>query len=140
MKSYKIKSHTADIRLEVTGNSIAELFTAALEGMASILKVNIRPDTFAKRFFIKQAIMIRSLDTTALLIDLLSEVLSLTYVKKALFTQMSFQKLSDRELEACIYGTRTESFDEDIKAVTYHEAEITKNSDGTFSTIIVFDI
>lgn len=58
-----------------------------------------------------------SLDISSLLIDFLSTILTLSYENKAIFC-----------------------FDKDIKAVTYHEAEVKKNDQGKYETTIVFDI
>ena len=33
-----------------------------------------------------------------------------------------------------------DAFDEDIKAVTYHEANIEENEEGVLQTTIIFDI
>ena len=40
MRSHKLIGHTADIRLHVEGDTMEELFTAALEGMNGIIKVD----------------------------------------------------------------------------------------------------
>ena len=37
-------------------------------------------------------------------------------------------------------GTRINNFDEEIKAVTYHEANVIKNKKGLWETCIIFDI
>jgi len=43
-------------------------------------------------------------------------------------------------LDARLFGAHVRKFDEDIKAVTYHEANITHSPTGEFETMIVFDI
>lgn len=138
MKSYKLLSHTADVRLKVEGDTLEELFTAALEGMAEIVKKGICRKRQAPS--LKQRILVSSPNITALLIDFLSEVLTLSHENKAVFCRAEFSKLATNELEAEISGLKVGEFDEDIKAVTYHEAEIKKNPQGNFETIIIFDI
>lgn len=138
MKTVKVLPHTADIRLLVEGSSPEELFEAALEGMAGLIKDAL--NELEKGKPVTKSIEIESPDQTALLIDFLSSVLTLTHENKAVFTKVNFDKLSDNSLSATISGFETDGFDDDIKAVTYHEAEIRKNSIGDLETIIVFDI
>lgn len=136
MKKYTLIEHTADIRLFVQADSLQELFFAALQGMASIISHQACQTLDLP---LTQEITLKSPDITALLIDFLSDVLTLSHTHKAVFCHATFKMLTDNHLEALVYGTLIASFDEDIKAVTYHEAEIIKK-DGLLSTMIVFDI
>lgn len=136
MKSYKILGHTADIRMKVEADSLPELFVAAIEGMNSIIKEK-REERREKS---KKIIEIQSPDKTALLIDFMNEVLYLSQANKEIYNEVKFLEFSETALKAEIFGVKVEEFDEDIKAVTYHEAEIKKNEKGNFETIIVFDI
>lgn len=138
MKTVKVLPHTADVRLLVEGSTPEELFEAALGGMAGLIKDS--PDGLKNGHLVVESMEIDSPDRTALLIDFLSTVLTLTHQKKAVFTNVSFEKLEDNSLSATISGFETDGFDDDIKAVTYHEAEIKKNDGGNLETIIVFDI
>ncbi len=136
MRTYELISHIADIRLRAEGDSLQELFIAALEGMNFIAekgKQKIPINT-------KEKIVLSSMDRTTLLIDFLSEVLTSMHINRAIYTNVAFDELTDKSLSATILGHTIESFDEDIKAVTYHEAEVIKNEEGNFEVIIVFDI
>ncbi len=137
MKKFEILPHTADVRLRVTGNSLEELFAAALEGMNKIIK-NDHGDRRHPEYFEK--IKIDSADESMLIIDFLSEVLTLSHKNKVLYNIKTFNKLENNELEIIIEGNKVDGFDEDIKAVTYTEAEIIKNNLNQYETIIVFDI
>ncbi len=137
MRNYKLLPHTADVRLYVEADSLEELFKGALNGMADIIKKGsgaVKVETMAKM------IKIDSLDSTSLLIDFLSEVLQYSQEEKAVYCRMKILKLENNTLEAEIYGREADGFDEDVKAVTYHEAEIKKNEKGNWETIIIFDI
>lgn len=136
MKEHQILSHTADVRLKAEGSTLEDLFCAGLEGMAEILKARITKQESR----IRKNIKIQSLDKTTLLIDFLSEVLAQSQIEKAVFTEAKFSTLFDRELEAEISGVHVEGFEEDIKAVTYHGAEIVKNERGNYEATILFDI
>lgn len=148
-KKYKLISHTADIRLNVEADDLPELFVAAMEGMMSMVKI---PNS---KFLISETrtsriIEVSSMDKTALLIDFLNEVLYQSHTNKEIYDEVEFLEFpsfietsagkSGTSLKAEIYGKKVEGFDEDIKAVTYHEADIIKNEKGNFETMIVFDI
>lgn len=137
-RNWEILPHTADTRLKVTGKNSPALFQAALLGMNEILKKGACQKT--NRLPIQEKISLTSADPTQLLIDFLSEVLARTQINKAIFCQAEFKKLGEKELEATISAATTESFDEDIKGVTYHEAQIKKNEKGELETIVIFDI
>ncbi len=140
MKSYQFFSHVADVRLKVEADSLEDLFTVALEGMCNLVKKDASEIKTTPEGMLKEKIEISSIDTTSLLIDFLSEILTYTQVNKAIYCKVKFEELTENFLKATIYGTNVDGFDEDIKAVTYHEAEIKKNEKGNFETIIIFDI
>ncbi len=137
MRSFEILPHTADLRLKISGDSPEELFRAAVEGMASIIKKDACGDAGAE---IKKKVSLNSADRTALLVDFLSEVLTVSQTDKIVFCDASFEKLTETELTAEVIGPKVDEFDEDIKAVTYHEANIVQNEKGQWETIIIFDI
>lgn len=143
MRSFELLSHTADLRLKASGDSLEELFHAALQGMAKIIK-----DDFCQNYGsqiknyekVEKKISISATDRTTLLIDFLSEVLTVSQTEKVVFCDVNFEKLTEMELAAKVKGTKVDEFDEDIKAVTYHEAEVKKNKNGQWETIIILDI
>lgn len=137
MKKFKVMEHTADIRLLVQADSQEELFLAALQGMAAIISP---ARCLVSTPTITHIIKLKSVDLTVLLIDFLSQVLTLSHVHKAVFYSATFTVLTSNQLEAVVLGLPVAQFDEDIKAVTYHEAEIIHDSQGILRTMIVFDI
>jgi SHS2 domain-containing protein len=136
MAKFEILPHTADIRLKVFGKTEEELFKNAMLGMAEI----VSKSDFDTRSPTSNLIKIQSLDINSLLVDFLSEVLYQSQINHAVFREVKFLKFKDTKLEAEISGFKIDSFDEDIKAVTYHELEIKKSPTGGFETTIVFDI
>lgn len=133
---FKILPHTADVRLKVIGKTKEELFKNALAGMAKILK-----KTAKEKKPIKTKINIQSPDINSLLVDFLSEVLYQSQINHVIYGEAKFSKFSDNELEAEIFGFKIDEFDEDIKAVTYHELNIKKSpANDFFETIVIFDI
>jgi SHS2 domain-containing protein len=136
VKRFELLAHTADVRLHVVGTLQVELFEAALEGMAAI----IAHDQCTPPFDVTWDLRLSSLDITALLVDFLSAVLTQTQVTKTIFCRVTFTSLTLTGLAARLEGKRALRFDEDIKAVTYHEADVVKDADGNWSTMLVFDI
>lgn len=133
---YEVLKHTADVRLKVEGETLERLFSDALKGMMEILKTDIlagRPGT-------KRQISVSAPDKTALLVDFLNEVLSLSQINKEAYSVITFDEFSETSLGGNLEGVGVDEFDEDIKAVTYHEAEIKKNPAGNWETILIFDI
>jgi SHS2 domain-containing protein len=131
---FEVLRHTADLRLKVSGRTSEELFRNALKGMASLMKADAKAHETARHFSVSAT------DQTALLIDFLNEALYLANVNKEVYTDVAFQSFSDVHCEGELIGTAVEEFDEDIKAATYHEAEIVRRQDGYWEVTIVFDV
>ncbi len=138
METIKYFPHTADIRMKLTADSVPELFHAALSGMNQLL--NAGECERHRKPTIKRIIQINSPTLTTLLVEFLNEVLALSYTYRTLFCAFHVDRLVDGELVCFVAGAEVPGFDEDIKAVTYHEADVKKNADGRFETVIVFDI
>ena len=138
MKTIDYFSHTADLRMKLAADSLPELFEAALSGMNEIL----RPGGCAgdSRQTIEKKIQLKSRDITTLLVEFMNEVLALSYTCNALFCTLQITLLTNRELVCVVTGREVPGFDDDIKAVTYHEADVRTNAEGKLETIIVFDI
>jgi SHS2 domain-containing protein len=130
--------HTADLRIKVEATDLEDLFRGALEGMCRILWDVEKPEPIQKDQL--KLLITHAPDATVLLIDFLSEVLTLTLSKKTLFREMRIVSMDEYHLDCIIIGSKVEGFDDDIKAVTYHEAEVVQNGLGNWETLVVFDI
>lgn len=137
MRSHAIRAHTSDIRLAVRADSLEELFRGALEGMAGIMQPGL-PEKQSHP--LTEALSLAADDTTSLLIDFLSEVLTRMHIRRAIYSAVSFTELTQQTLSAVIAGAPVDGFDKDIKAVTYHEADVKQRATGEWGTTIVFDI
>jgi len=180
LTKYKILSHTADLRLEVYGKTLEELFMNAAEALARILhersestKFSVPPEAGHS---LVEVIELRSPNISMLLVDFLNEILARSNINKMVYrvkniniltsdirpagagspsakdAQYVGYRMSKIEsvnlgtlevqkigLEAEIIGAPVEKFDEDVKAVTYHEVNIKKEGD-IWKTRLVFDI
>ncbi|NJB70400.1 SHS2 domain-containing protein [Saonia flava] len=134
----KYLPHTADIRMAIESKTIKGLFATAVKGMGNILKEGYcdQRNVFSKSI----RITTHSLDYTSLLIDFLSDVLSLGYIENSVYCKLEIEKLSKKTIVAKAFGFHVDQFDEEIKAVTHHEANILKNKRKKWETCIVFDI
>jgi len=135
---FEVLKHTADLRMRVWGDTLESLFLDAVKGMMGVLKEN--PNDKIQMTNVKREIKLQSSDKTALLVDFLNEILSQAQTNKEIYPEIILKKLSETGIEAELNGIPVEGFDEDIKAVTYHEAEIKKNPQGQWETMLVFDI
>ena len=133
---YTIFEHIADVGILVHGNSEEELFSDALCGMMKILD----PRAIDPKQKVERTVTLDAPDTTALLIDFLNNVLSNAYINKEMYTEVVFKKLSEHSLGAVLRGFAARDFGEDIKAVTYHGADVKQNEKGIWETKILFDI
>lgn len=134
----KYLPHTADIRMFIEAATMPELFLAGLKGMSNILKEGVcdERNSFNSRVTIRTI----SGDHTNLLVDFLSDVLTQTYANKVVYCKMKVMHYNEYEIVANLFGYPTDNFDEEIKAVTYHEADVKKNKDNHWETMIIFDI
>jgi len=135
---FRILSHTADLRIEVLGKTIEELFENAAIALSTILykkfdELKTRPAGPSEK------IKIRSVNINALLVDFLSEILAKSEINRRVYKVKSL-KLKENELGAEIIGFPVDEFDEDIKAVTYTEVDIKQDEKGIWKTKIVMDI
>lgn len=133
---YELAQHIADVRLLVSAPSLEELFRDAVRGMYAVMRG--APESGAQR--VQRVIAVEdSADRTALLVDFLNEVLHRAHVGRELFDDVTFTRFEELSLEATLSGIAPATFDEDVKAVTYHEAEV-RLENGTWTTMLVFDL
>lgn len=137
MKSFVYESHTADIRMNLEGGSLEELFEAGLEGMAGLLsEESINRNTNCDLF---QDIEVNAMDISTLLIDFLSHVLTLSHIHGVVFHVTGQLTVDHNIIKTRLCGIKHKCFETDIKAVTHHEADV-RFENGKWITTVVFDI
>jgi SHS2 domain-containing protein len=135
--SFKYLAHTADIRLQAKSETLPELFSTCLKGMNELLK----PGFCHNKTLPESAkIQLEAADSTVLLVNFLSEILTLSYLNHTMYCECQITKMTDNEIRGILKGEKIIGFDNDIKAVTFHEADVHMNKYGDFETVIVFDI
>jgi SHS2 domain-containing protein len=138
MGRYEFLPHGADIRLRVEAAAMPEVFQSALNGMNHLLKPGFCERNHPVSF--EHNLSLASPDSTCLLIDFLSEVLSLSHIHHGVFCGLKIESVSENKIKATVSGSAVSGFDADIKAVTYHEANLHLNDQGQWETVIIFDI
>jgi SHS2 domain-containing protein len=144
MKNYSFNfiDHTADIALEIYGKTLNDLFTAAAFGFKeAVIKVNKESSNERKSIELKEA----SLEE--LLAGFIDELNFLLQTKRWLFSSVDNLEIISKEnhyyLTAELSGGELleNQFDllEEIKAVTFHQMEISEKNKSYF-TRLVFDI
>ncbi len=140
---YEILEHKADLKIRAFGETKEKLFQNALLAMSESMKPEIEQGVKIKR-----EIAVKSTDSSALLVDFLSEALYLAQTKKETYNTVNFKKFTDipstgsgqAEIEGELIGDSVVRFGEDIKAVTYHNLEVCQKEDGSWEAIVLFDI
>jgi len=132
---YQFLEHRADLKIQVFGRTKEELFLNAMLAMIEYLK----PDFKHPETNVEQEITVKSTDSTTLLADFLNEALYLIQVNKEIYSRVSFDMFTNKEITAKLSGQKVEAFGEDIKAVTYHNLEINQKN-NSWEAIVLFDI
>ncbi len=136
---YQILDHTADLRIKIFGRNEEELFLNALEAIALILKSDFQK--LKKRIFKGyKKIKVTGNNLTEVLINFLNEILTNTHIDKKIYNRAKILKLSSNFCEAQIFGFKVNAFEKDIKAITYHQAEIEKDKKGHLKVILICDV
>lgn len=138
MRAHQLLPHTADTRLQITADSLEELFRGALEGLSEIIKRDVTKRSSDPS--IVTQVDISSHDTTTMLIDFLNYLLTKDLIEKAVFFDIVELDLKNTRAIASVRGIAADSFDEDIKAVTYYGAQIQQDKDGGYKVELVLDI
>ncbi len=138
MKVYQILEHVTDLEIRAFGKTKEELFSNMLRGMFEAIKPKKQKNKKTRKQIARE-VKIKSTDEESLLVDFLSEALTLSDINNEAYFEAKFDKLTDKELEGKIFGWPIEMFGVEIKAVTYHGLYI-KRIDGDWEAKVLFDI
>jgi SHS2 domain-containing protein len=140
--SFRFIEHTADIAVEVEGNTIEEVFISACQAWRESVVdlISLQKETSKK-------IILCGSSFDLLLMELLSEINFQLYTKKWLFVNIHKLLITETDsgyqLDVEMFGQKFNELNhrlkEEIKAVTFHQMKIQKY-DSFFKTRIIFDI
>src|SRR5512137_1897433 len=138
MKPYTTFNHTADLGLAITGTSEEKLFANAAFAVFDIITDLGRVEPRETRL-----VLVEGDSLEDLLINFLREILYLYNGERWLLKEIHIIKIDEKALEA---EARGEPFDEhkheickEIKAVTYHQAQVHKTPGG-WTARVIFDV
>ena len=138
MKKYELIDHTADLGVEIYGRDEKELFSNAGYALFDLFT-----DLTRVRKKISRHILVKGIDRADLMINWLRELLSLFNSEGYLFKQFVIEEIGKYFLSARLEGEEfcpgQHPIEYEIKAVTYHQAEVTRKEEGWISRVI-FDI
>ena len=129
---FRIEQHTADIRIRVVAPTAEELFADGVRGLMAVMKPSGRGESG------DVSIEIDGPDVTALLVDFLNEILLRCHTERRAFDPESIV-LRDHSIAARLKAAVVDDFEEDVKAVTYHDADVVMTPEG-WSTSLVLDV
>jgi len=130
---WTVDHHTADVRIRVAAAALDELFIDTVRALTAVMH------PAGAGAAVSAEIELDAPDATALLVDFLNEVLTRAHIERAAFTETRFASLSETALRATVTGARVETFGEDVKSVTYHEAAVVR-VEGEWTVTLVLDI
>lgn len=138
MELYRTFDHTADLGLAISGTSEEVLFANAAFAIFDIITDLGRVEPRETR-----RVLVKGDSREDLLINFLREVLYLYNGERWLLKEIRVIKIDEKALEA---EARGEPFDvqkheicKEIKAVTYHQAQVRKTPDG-WAARVIFDV
>jgi len=136
MQLFRTLEHTADIGFEAFGAAREEVFANAGRALMHLM-VNL--DTIASRDVL--SLRADASDPPSLLVNWLSEILYRFDAEGWLFHDFEFVELTPRSLEATARG---EKFDRRrhqikllVKAVTYHQLDLSESAEGWRAQVYV---
>ncbi|HEY4033513.1 MAG TPA: archease [Ktedonobacteraceae bacterium] len=137
-KAYEVFEHTADVGLHAFGHTLPELFVHAAQGMESLLVSADEVHVVTSR-----RITVDGHDTISLLIAWLNELVFLFDTEYLLFRDFVIETISETQVTGRAsgepYDRQRHDLSSAIKAVTWHEAAITRLDDG-YQARIIFDL
>jgi SHS2 domain-containing protein len=136
---FRVIDHPSDIGFEVTGSSLAELFTNAALALSQLTWC---PEAGGKAN-LEEEISITAGDLDELMVNFLQEFLYLTDTKAMICTEVRITTISESSLAARVRGRRFKAGrDEEllaVKAVTYHQLFVGQEN-GRWRARVLLDI
>ncbi len=132
---WRIDHHTADVRIRVAADSLRDLFAEAVRALTVVME----PQASTSRRDVAFGVTLDAADITLLLVDFLNAALTASHIHRAAFTDVDFQSFEPARLAATLLGQRVRGFAEDVKSVTYHEAQVAR-FDNRWTVTLILDI
>jgi SHS2 domain-containing protein len=128
----------ADLRIKATGDTKEEAFSETLRGLFE----NCGPEfEFVKKEAekITRKVEIKSANLNNMLVEFLNEAIYFSDEENSAYMIAEFEKLTDTELKATIFGQKVVKFHKPVKSASYH-GTIIKEKDGKWEAVARFEI
>lgn len=129
--------YSANIRLRVEADSLEELFVGGLEALGTCMKADVYEDVHSPE--IMTQVETGSVNTSALFVDFLTDVLILTLQHRVVFCRLQVFELNEKHIHAAVTGKKVERFDKKIRTLAYHDTEVEKHPNGSWITHVVMN-
>ena len=134
-RAYRGIPHTADLAIEVWGSSLEELFKNAGLALCDL----VTGDSVIEGREEKR-VSAEGVDLVDLFVNFLSELHYLIFGKGFVYNFLKVELSSQKEAKATLIGEKAPGkLEFEIKAVTYHMAEVWKDGD-LWKARVVFDV
>jgi len=139
MKPYEYLEHTADMGLQVTGETLSGLFINAAQGLFETIAV---VDTVDETESVHIRLIAESVEE--LFVAWLDELIFRHETGEIFFKRADILWCSKTDLAADVYG-ESANFDKhevytEIKSVTYHQLQVVQKPDGSWFAQVIFDL
>jgi len=137
-ETFEILDHTADLGIVVNGGDLKDLFENAAHAMMRIMLEQIPEETGVSR-----VISVKGTDLPDLMVRWLGEILYLFEGESMLVTQTKIHDIAPDHLVAHIktvpFSSSRHEILTEIKAVTYHQIDVTSKGE-LWQARIIFDL
>jgi SHS2 domain-containing protein len=138
MKKYRIFDHTADMGIEIYGQTLRELYAnaalAVFDTITDLRRVGAREERY---------ICVEGVGYEDLLINYLREILYLFNGEGLLLKKVTVTDIDAQHLDGIISGEtfnpQKHRVNKEIKAVTYHQTSVRQTPTG-WSARVIFDV
>lgn len=120
---------TEMLAIQVTSDSLESLFKESLLYVMKTLHTS-RINSVS----VEREVQLTSINPTTLLIDFLNEILSLTHVYHEVYCDIEIVEFTGKGIRLKLKGTSINSFDHDIKSLTYFDPRIIRSESGSWMT------
>jgi len=137
-RHYELINHTADLGVRLRGKTLNELFVNAAKALMELL-VTFDPSESGQAL----PLTVSGDDTTDLLVRWLGEILYLFEGDSLLVTDVVIENMTPIRVDALLWtlplNETSHEFITDIKAVTYHRANVIAKEDY-WEACVIFDV
>jgi len=137
-KKYRLIDHTADFGIQVFGKDPGDLFANAANALVDLLT-----DVRVVRGKNQMEITVTGSDRPDLMVNWLREILYLWSGGELLVKSANIQEITPRKINAILsydrYDPARHVIKNEIKAVTYHQVQVTGGPEG-WEARVIFDV